>query len=186
MQEKPMTRRNRFTLIGLVIVAAILGICIPLLVTALAHAREAANRASCKGNLCHIRTGMELYVSSYGKNAFYPPHLQDDFLNCLRGQCGDSHPEPWAQRAPLPQHDDLFVCPSTGTLAGPGVLDYGGPLPGDGVTTALNNDVKSDRIILGDRAASNHGEGGNFVRFDGSVGFNSLDEYNSISTFQHR
>jgi prepilin-type processing-associated H-X9-DG protein len=181
-------RQKQFTLIGLAIVAAILGICIPLLVTALATGREAANRASCKGNLCHIRTGVELYVSSYGKNALYPPHLRDDLLNCLRGRCGGSHPEPWTQRAPLARNDDLFVCPSTGTKWGePGILDYGGPLPGDGVTTALHNEIPPDRFIFGDRAASNHhGEGGNVVRFDGSVQFYPIEEFNGISTFEHR
>jgi hypothetical protein len=122
-----MTRQKQFTLIGLAIVVAILGICVPLLVTALATGREAANRASCKGNLFHIRTGMELYVSFYGKSELYPPHLRDDFLNCMRGTCGGSHPEPWTRRRRFPRVTTCSSAPGRGRSGDPASSSTAGP-----------------------------------------------------------
>jgi hypothetical protein len=50
----------------------------------------------------------------------------------------------------------------------------------------LNDAVPPDRIIAGDKAVTNHrSDGGNALRFDGSVQFYASDEYSSISTFKH-
>jgi prepilin-type processing-associated H-X9-DG protein len=108
-----------------------------------------------------------------------------EFLNCLRGRCGPhpGAPAPWYQRAPLSSQDDLFVCPSTDNVSSPTALDYAGPNVTGLKTPYLTEDVPPDRIIAGDRSLKNHkNNGGNVLRFDGSVQFFEVDEYQAVTT----
>jgi prepilin-type N-terminal cleavage/methylation domain-containing protein len=182
-------RQSAFTLLELLLVILIISILAALFVSTHLAREEWGNRAACKGNLRQMYTGMVLYVSAYGKNKFYPPHVSDAFLNCLRGRCGPhpGAPAPWVQRAPLPGHDDLFVCPSTGHLSSPTALDYAGPNVTGLNTPYLTDDVPPDRIIAGDRSIKNHkNDGGNVLRFDGSVQYYPADEYEAVTTIDKK
>jgi prepilin-type N-terminal cleavage/methylation domain-containing protein len=191
MRTSPATAYRRagrhagFTLLELLLVILIISILAALFISTQERTQWTASRASCKNNLRQMHTGMHMYVSSYGKNKFFPPHTGDAFLNCLRGRCGPHQgaPLPYEQRAPLPSHDDLFVCPSTGNVQSPTELDYAGPNVTGLKTPYLNDSLPPERIIAGDRRLSNHkNEGGNVLRFDGSVQFYAVDEYQAVTT----
>jgi prepilin-type N-terminal cleavage/methylation domain-containing protein len=181
MSRNPKKCRG-FTLIELLVVIAIIGILVALLLPALTSAKEQANRATCKNNLKQMHTGIHLYVNTYGRNSLYPPHDGTTFLNCLRGRCGGTHPNPWTLHAPLHSQDDLYVCPSVGLPAGPAVIDYMGPNFSDLGITGMNDNYPRQRPIAGDNKAENHrGEGGNVVRFDGSVQFYPVEDYDDAT-----
>jgi hypothetical protein len=184
--EEEAKAPRRFSLLGIVVIALVVGLGVLLMLPMFATFEHTACRASCKNNLKQMHTGMALYVASYGRNKLYPPHLGRAFLDCLRGgNCYGQHPQPWSQRAPLPQHHDLFVCPSTGTAAGPDACDYRGPGHKGLKTPFLSDDIPPDRIIAADKDKSNHrGGGGNAVRFDGSVQFYEADVYDAIDTLE--
>jgi hypothetical protein len=185
VEDEPRPPR-RFSLLGIVIVALVLVLGGLLLLPMFAAFEHTSFRAICKNNLKEIHRGMALYDASYGKNKLYPPHLGRAFLDCLRGgDCGGQHPQPWSQRAPLAQLHDLFVCPKTGNAAGPTACDYKGP-GGQGLKTPfLTDDVPPDRIIAADKDKSNHhGDGGNAVRFDGSVQYYPVEQYDAIDTLE--
>ena len=58
-------RRNGFTLIGLLVVIAIIAILAAILFPVLARARENARKASCQSNLKQIATGLLMYAQDY-------------------------------------------------------------------------------------------------------------------------
>ena len=62
-------RYEKFTLIELLIVVAILAILVGLLLPALNNAKEKAHRTSCLNNLKQIGYAIEMYVNDY---AYYP------------------------------------------------------------------------------------------------------------------
>lgn len=63
-------KRERFTLIELLIVVAIIAILAALLMPALANAKFAAKLVTCASNMKQIGTGVHVYAADY--NSYYP------------------------------------------------------------------------------------------------------------------
>jgi prepilin-type N-terminal cleavage/methylation domain-containing protein/prepilin-type processing-associated H-X9-DG protein len=72
MYQRP---RKGFTLVELLVIVAIIGVLIGLLLSAVQHAREAANRASCLNRLKQVGLAVHSFHDSHG---FLPPNRIDD------------------------------------------------------------------------------------------------------------
>ncbi len=142
MSEKPNDSRCRlaFTLLELLIVIAIIGVCLGLLIPGVQQAREAARRIACKSNLREISHGLLQFETA---NRSFPPSFygKEDspgyfrngslmgHLSVLPGILGSNQVSLIADQHKLgdvtwwngPQaeflrrsHSSLFLCPSDG------------------------------------------------------------------------
>src|SRR5688572_13306930 len=72
----PISCRHGFTLVELLVVIGIIALLVGLLLPALNHAKEQANRVKCSANLRSIMQGMQIYASdnrgSYARIAYHP------------------------------------------------------------------------------------------------------------------
>ena len=58
--------QQRFTLVELLVVIAMIGILIGLMFPAVGAMQEAARRATCQGRLAHLGIALQKYESGYG------------------------------------------------------------------------------------------------------------------------
>ncbi len=179
-------RARGFTLIELLVVIAIIGILVALLLPAIAHAKELANRADCANNLHQMYTAGQIYMSAFGKNRYYMPHVGDAFFTCLLGHGGE-HPTTYLKKAPLYGNAELFVCPSSGsdvTSVTPGgsCADYLGPAKHPDVPSSCPSALSGSGIsgrypIAGDDLRNHKGAGGNILYYDSSVRFETDTDF---------
>ena len=122
-----ITNRNRFTLIELLIVIAIIAILVAMLMPALAQARRAGMISYMTNNMRQVMTASLTYVADYDKFPYvysrdqdpttgYSPPPPDGYSwdDLLSGYLGKplTHDEMAASRIPeVPGYVDLFRCP---------------------------------------------------------------------------
>lgn len=118
-------RRDRFTLVEMLVVIAIIAVLSSLLLPALGKAREAGKKILCGNNLRQIGQGLALYVSDNGNwmpkaytNTEYVGAL-DDYLRQNPKFVGSS-----AILFPAPQ--GLYFCPNTPSHAYDSICWSGG------------------------------------------------------------
>lgn len=98
-----MTGKNKFTLLELLIVIAVIAILASLLLPALGKAVESARKASCQGNLKQIGASLALYASD-----------QDGYIPAIYATSKDGTPwELWSGRlGGYLRTIRVFLCPS--------------------------------------------------------------------------
>src|SRR5205814_7026988 len=74
---RPLRWRG-FTLIELLVVIGIIAVLIGILLPALAHAREAANRAACLSNLRQLHQALSMYANQ-SKDQIPIGYIDDEF-----------------------------------------------------------------------------------------------------------
>ncbi|HEX3355525.1 MAG TPA: prepilin-type N-terminal cleavage/methylation domain-containing protein [Tepidisphaeraceae bacterium] len=148
----PRRLRKAFTLVELLIVIFIIAMMIAILLPALRHAREAANRATCLGNLRQIGQGIFIYVS---ENQQWMPPATNTVYNY--GDPASTPPTMWGAPNGTPNflrtalgrrdgHVPIIVCPSVarqldGTVVGIGYAP----------TDLSNTNYQANAVVLGRR-----------------------------------
>ena len=104
-----MNRRKGFTLIGLLVVIAIIAILAAILFPVFAKAREKARQASCQSNLKQITLAFLMYASDYDEA--YP------IFNWGNRPCGGNPAWPnmvmwYAATYPYTKNAQIYECPS--------------------------------------------------------------------------
>ena len=73
--------QSAFTLVELLVVIAVIAILVALLLTAVSHAKERAQRIQCVGNLHQLSVGMSVVLSN---DHGYPLYLENRYSNWFR------------------------------------------------------------------------------------------------------
>jgi type II secretory pathway pseudopilin PulG len=183
---EPKSSFWRITLVDLLVSLVIVSVIAAILIPVLNSGPVSANRALCASNLHQMYCAMHVYISAFGKNKNYMPHVGDVFFTCLLGHTGAEHPNSYTIKAPCYGNLSLYVCPSSGndeTAVTPGgpIADYRGPTRHPevpvGIPSALVNGIVPRYPIACDEPRNHKGAGGNVLRFDGSVGWREDTEY---------
>src|SRR5438105_7648562 len=76
--NEPTAWRQAFTLVELLVVIGIIALLIGILLPALTHAREAANRAACLSNLRQLYQALSMYANQ-SKDHIPIGYISDEF-----------------------------------------------------------------------------------------------------------
>ncbi len=186
-EPRPEPSGCRITLGGLMVIMLVISLAAALFIPSLIAAKEAANRASCGGNLSQLYKGMFVYASTFGKRKdLWMPHTGDAFFTCLLGHSSPEHPASYLTNAPFIGIPEVFLCPSSGSsvnsvIPGGAMADFLGParhpqVPAGNPSALVSDGIPSDTPIGCDKPG-NHRGGGNVLRFDGSVSFREDPDY---------
>jgi hypothetical protein len=174
--------RKIVTLMGITIVIMV---PVALIYVAYESTQYTSSRAICANNLSQMYKAMYVYISRFGGNKNYMPHVGDAFFTCLLGHKGSEHPDSYEKKAPCFGNEDLFCCDKSGSdtssvTPGDRMADYMGPKQDPAATggpSALIDGLFPGRAIACDDPQNHKGAGGNVLRYDGSVGFMTDDDY---------
>jgi len=148
-----MERRYRFTLVGVIVIAAMFAGFVAFMIPAVSRSIRLASRASCASNLRSLWQSQFNYAAQYGRpNGDLPEDTGVDFWLRL-------------QRTPKPLIDryEPFFCPLANETPGPGRSSYRGP------AFPIRTMKPEDPFAADKEGNHGPGEGGNVMTPRGDV-----------------
>jgi len=149
-----MEQRAQFTLRGLIVITLLIAVIVALVVPSFVRAMRRASRGTCSSSLRSLWQSQFNYAAQYGRpNGDMPDETGVAFWLKL-------------QRTPKPLIDryELFTCPESDDVPGPGRCSYRGP------AFPIRTMSPEDPLAADKEGNHGRGQGGNILRKTGDVG----------------